>query len=64
MHSSLLFGKDQRATLSQSVLEIEIKRPFAQCVVSVHTELALEHLRYHLTDVPPQLNSLTDTVLN
>ena len=31
--------------------------PFGQREVSVLTELALGHLRYHLTDVPPQSNS-------
>ncbi len=38
--------------------------PFAQREVSVLTELALGHLRYHLTDVPPQSNSPPDIVLN
>ncbi|KAK8373656.1 hypothetical protein O3P69_009737, partial [Scylla paramamosain] len=28
-----------------------------------HAELALRHLRYHLTDVPPQSNSPPDNVL-
>lgn len=37
--------------------------PFALCVVSVRTELALGHLRYYLRDVPPQSNSLPDSVL-
>ena len=36
--------------------------PFALREVSVLTELALGHLRYHLTDVPPQSNSPPDTV--
>jgi hypothetical protein len=36
--------------------------PFALREVSVLTELALGHLRYDLTDVPPQSNSPTDTV--
>ncbi|EFX62987.1 hypothetical protein DAPPUDRAFT_119636 [Daphnia pulex] len=31
--------------------------PFALREVSVPAELALGHLRYHLTDVPPQSNS-------
>jgi hypothetical protein len=31
--------------------------PFTLRVVSVRTESALGHLRYHLTDVPPQPNS-------
>lgn len=37
--------------------------PFALREVSVHAELALGHLRYHLTDVPPQSNSPPDNVL-
>lgn len=37
--------------------------PFALCVVSVRTELALGHLRYYLKDVPPQSNSPPDYVL-
>ena len=36
--------------------------PFALREVSVLAELALGHLRYHLTDVPPQSNSPPDTV--
>ena len=36
--------------------------PFALREVSVLTELALGHLRYLLTDVPPQSNSPPDTV--
>ena len=36
--------------------------PFALREVSVLTELALGHLSYHLTDVPPQSNSPPDTV--
>ena len=36
--------------------------PFALREVSVLTELALGHLRYFLTDVPPQSNSPPDTV--
>jgi len=35
--------------------------PFALREVSVLAELALGHLRYHLTDVPPQSNSPPDT---
>ena len=31
--------------------------PFGQHEISVLIELALGHLRYHLTDVPPQPNS-------
>ena len=37
--------------------------PYALREVSVLAELALGHLRYHLTDVPPQSNSPTETVL-
>ena len=37
--------------------------PFALCEVSVLTESALGHLRYLLTDVPPQSNSPPDTCL-
>ena len=37
--------------------------PFALREVSVLTELALGHLRYHLSDVPPQTNNLPKTVL-
>ena len=36
--------------------------PFTLREVSVLTELALGHLRYRLTDVPPQSNSPPDTV--
>ena len=36
--------------------------PFALREVSVLTELTLGHLRYRLTDVPPQSNSPPDTV--
>ena len=38
--------------------------PFALREISVLTELALGHLRYHLTDVPPQPNSPPDTVFD
>ena len=37
--------------------------PFAPREVSVLSELALGHLRYRLTDVPPQSNSPPDTVI-
>ena len=37
--------------------------PFALREVSVLTELALGHLRYGLTDVPPQSNSPPEAVL-
>ncbi|VDM93349.1 unnamed protein product [Litomosoides sigmodontis] len=36
--------------------------PFTLREVSVLSELALGHLRYSLTDVPPQSNSPPDTV--
>ena len=36
--------------------------PFTLHEVSVLAEPALGHLRYHLTDVPPQSNSPPDTV--
>ncbi len=36
--------------------------PFGPREVSVPTELAFGHLRYSLTDVPPQPNSPPDTV--
>ena len=38
--------------------------PWALHVVSVHAELTLGHLRYRLTDVPPQSNSPSDSVLD
>ncbi|EDV19269.1 senescence-associated protein [Trichoplax adhaerens] len=38
--------------------------PFVLREISVLTELTLGHLRYHLTDVPPQPNSPPDTVFN
>ena len=38
--------------------------PFALREVSVLSELALGHLRYRLTDVPPQSNSPPDTVFS
>jgi hypothetical protein len=37
--------------------------PFAPRVISVHAELRLGHLRYYLTDVPPQPNSPSDFCL-
>ena len=37
--------------------------PFTLRKVSVHAELTLGHLRYRLTDVPPQSNSPPDNVL-
>ena len=36
--------------------------PFVLHEISVLTELTLGHLRYHLTDVPPQPNSRPDSV--
>ena len=36
--------------------------PFGLREISVLTELTLGHLRYHLTDVPPQPNSPPDNV--
>ena len=36
--------------------------PFSLHEISVLVELTLGHLRYHLTDVPPQPNSLPDLV--
>ena len=38
--------------------------PFVLCEISVLTEPALGHLRYHLTDVPPQPNSSPDAVFD
>ena len=38
--------------------------PFARREVSVLAELTLGHLRYRLTDVPPQSNSPPDTVFS
>uniref|UniRef100_A0A1I7WDJ8 NR LBD domain-containing protein n=1 Tax=Heterorhabditis bacteriophora TaxID=37862 RepID=A0A1I7WDJ8_HETBA len=57
------------ATLSRSVLvlKVKIKRAFALLTlreVSVLSELALGHLRYDLTDVPPQSNSPPDIVFD
>ena len=36
--------------------------PFGPHEISVLVELTVGHLRYHLTDVPPQPNSLPDYV--
>ena len=36
--------------------------PYVLCMVSVHAEYTLGHLRYVLTDVPPQPNSPSDAV--
>ena len=38
--------------------------PFVLHEISVLIELTLGHLRYHLTDVPPQPNSQPDGVLD
>ena len=38
--------------------------PFALREVSVLAELTLGHLRYRLTDVPPQPNSQPDSVFD
>ena len=38
--------------------------PFGQHEISVLIELTLGHLRYHLTDVPPQPNSPPDYVFH
>ena len=38
--------------------------PFVPREISVLVELTLGHLRYRLTDVPPQPNSPSDTVFN
>ena len=38
--------------------------PFVPREISVLTKLALGHLRYRLTDVPPQPNSPHDTVFD
>ena len=48
------------------VLKIKSKRAFSSFVpheISVLIELTVGHLRYHLTDVPAQLNSPPDNVL-
>nr|XP_027231005.1 uncharacterized protein LOC113822665 [Penaeus vannamei] len=37
--------------------------PWALHVVSVHAELTLGHLRYRLTDVPPQSNSPSGSIV-
>ena len=38
--------------------------PFSLLEISVLNEFPLGHLRYLLTDVPPQPNSLSDNVIN
>ena len=53
--------------LSQFVFLLKIKNqmsfyPFVLRKISVLTELILGHLRYYLTDVPPQPNSQPDNV--
>ncbi len=52
---------------SQFVFVLKIKNqasvsPFGPHEISVLIELTLGHLRYHLTDVPPQPNSPPDYV--
>ena len=54
--------------LSQSLRVLSVRDqasicPFALREVSVLAELALGHLRYSLTDVPPQSNSPPGSVL-
>jgi hypothetical protein len=54
--------------LSQFGFVLKIKNqssfyPFVPHEISVLIELLLGHLRYRLTDVPPQPNSLPDLVL-
>jgi len=61
--------KDREAVLSQFVFVLKItdKRSFYPYVlreVSVLTELLLGHLRYRVTDVPPQPNSPPDYVFD
>ena len=53
--------------LSQLVLVLKVNNqascsPSDQHEISVLIALALGHLRYHLTDVPPQPNSLPSCV--
>ena len=38
--------------------------PFSQLEISVLNELIFGHLRYRLTDVPPQPNSPPDNVIS
>ena len=50
----------------RSLTEIQNQASFSPCglhEISVLIELTLGHLRYHLTDVPPQPNSPPDYVL-
>ena len=54
---------------SQFVFALKIKNqasfsPFGPHEISVLIELTLGHLRYHLTDVPPQPNSPPDNVFH
>ena len=54
---------------SQFVFVLEIKNqasfsPFGPHKISVLIEFTLGHLRYHLTDVPPQPNSPPDYVFH
>ena len=54
--------------LSQFVVILKSKSseflPFVLHEISVLIELTLGHLRYHLTDVPPQPNSQPDSVFD
>ena len=55
--------------LSQFVFTLKIKNqmsfyPFVLHEISVLIELILGHLRYRLTDVPPQPNSPPDNVFS
>ena len=55
--------------LSQFVFILKITSkanicPIGQHEISVLTEFTFGHLRYRLTDVPPQPNSPPDDVLN
>ena len=53
--------KDRYAMVLKFVFTLERQINRALPLV-VHIELTLRHLRYHLTDVPPQPNSPSDTV--
>ena len=44
--------------------QFQVQSPLVPREISVLTELALGHLRYRLTDVPPQPNSPPDTVFD
>ena len=51
------FGPSSTACLRTANQNQASFSPFGQREISVHNELTLGHLRYHLTDVPPQPNS-------